>query len=131
MAPLYEFLADPSSFGAVWDADDHEAKVYWAMIEAESSFTMMQAYRPLLDAPNRDEESAWRVCSLLQGTGHWPEALDLCGYFASRFREDGRLPELAAALGNQAVIVSSRWSRHADLEKALYLHEQEERICRI
>ena len=54
---LYALLADLTFFHAAWEANPFEVKAHWALIEQHSSFRMVDAYRPVLDAPQPEMAS--------------------------------------------------------------------------
>lgn len=123
---LVTLLADPAFFGAAWDANQFEVKAYWARVESSSPLTIVDAYRPVLDGQTGDTNHVWRVASLLTDTGHPVEGLLLRERLVEHFRRTGDRANLAASLGNQAVILRDR----GDLDGALALHKEQERLCR-
>lgn len=56
---LYRLLGDLAFFERVWNANEFDAKAYWARIEAGSSLTLVDAYRPVIRKPRRPREQLW------------------------------------------------------------------------
>ena len=123
---LYDLLADLAFFEDAWGADQFEVKAYWSRVETASTFRMTDAYRPVLDAPNQFSEYVWYVGTLLADTGHLVESLSLREYLVDHYRRTGDRVNLQASLGNQALILAAR----GDLDGAMALHKEKERICR-
>jgi len=121
---LYDLLADLEFFHAAWGGDDFEVRAYWAQVEASSDLEMVEAYRPVLDTPEKYD--VWSVAELLQATGHLLEALSLREHLVGHYRQQAASAGLATSLGNQANILHAR----GDLDGAMALHKEEERICR-
>ena len=123
---LYDLLADLSFFEEAWRADEFRVKVYWSQVEAASQLRLTDAYRAVLDRPDRHSDYVWDVSILLYATGHPVEALSLQGHLVEHYRRVGDRWALATVLSNQAVILRDR----GDLDEAMALHKQQERICR-
>jgi nephrocystin-3 len=124
---LYDLLADLTFFHTTWGANQFEVKANWALIEEHSSLRMVEAYRPVFNAPQSETSQAiWRLAILLDDTGHPEEALSLRSWLVEHFRAAGDKANLGACLANQALILKAR----GDLDGAMALHKQEERICR-
>jgi tetratricopeptide (TPR) repeat protein len=125
--PLYALLADIAFFNAAWDANQYEVKANWVLIEEHSSFRMVDAYRPVLDAPQPEMDSTiWRLSFLLGDTGHPEEALSLRSWLVKFYRATGNQTILSACLGGQA---NSLYVR-GNLDGAMALLKESERICR-
>jgi tetratricopeptide (TPR) repeat protein len=123
---LNHLLADLPFFAAAWQANQFEVKAYWAQIEGDSQFRMVDAYRPMVEAPDQHTAYVWEIGMLFADTGHLEEALSLRGYLVEHYRQTGDRANLGASLGNQALILSDR----GDLDGAMALHKEEERLCR-
>ncbi len=123
---LADLLAQPGFFGALWEKDQFEANAYWAGIETHSPLRMEQVYAPVILEPTRDDNHAWRIGSLLNDTGKPEAALCVRARLVEHYREQGDDANLQAALGGQAVILRIR----GDLDGAMALHKEEERLCR-
>jgi len=125
--PLCALLGGLAFFDAAWEANQFEVKANWALIEEHSPFRMVDAYRPVLDAPQSEMAlTIWRLSSLLNDTGHPEEALSLRSWLVEHYRATGDQTNLQGALGNQALILKER----GDLDGAMALHKEQERICR-
>ena len=123
---LYELLGDLEFFDRAWASSEFEVLENWSAIEAGSELRLTEVYRPLVEEPARYE--AHRVNALgilLSDTGHWVEAAALRAHLVLRSRESGDLPWLQVCLGNQALILQVK----GDLDGAMTLHKEEERIC--
>lgn len=124
---LVSQLTQPDFFMALWDSNQYDIQEYWVQIEADSSYTMANAYQPALDAPDEyDDAYLFRLSSLLAGTGNLNEAFLLRAYLIEYYRRIGDQESLERSLGNQANILYSR----GDLDEAMKLHKEKEQICR-
>lgn len=122
---LYEALSDVALFSILWNADPHEAKLYWATLENEKGLRAIDAYRPVLDNPGGYTEHLWAVASLLADMGHRKEAAPLMSQLVRHFRMSGDWVNLAGAIGNQANLLYAR----GELDGAMTLYEEAEAIC--
>jgi hypothetical protein len=123
---LYDLLADLPFFAAVWKTNPFEVKAYWAQIEGNSSLRLVKAYQPVINTPVRYADQVWHIALLLAETGNPVEAQSLQEYLVEHFRQTNDWASLSASLNNQAVILDDR----GDLEGAMVLHKEQERICR-
>jgi tetratricopeptide (TPR) repeat protein len=125
---LQTHLVDGGFFAEAWQRNEFDVKTDWTQIEAGSNLRMVEAYLPQVEAPETelDKDYLWRLGFLLGDTGHPEEALTLRASLVDHFRATGDLNELHGALGNQAVILRAR----GDLDGAMVLHKEQERICR-
>ncbi len=125
---LYDLLADRAFFTDAWDRNQFEVKTYWTQIEAGSPLRMVGAHRSLIEHPEAeaDKNYLWRFSLLLADTGHPEDDLRLRSSLVDHFRVIGDLNNLQATLGNQALILYAR----GDLDGAMALHKEQERICR-
>ena len=119
-------MADLPFFAVAWDASEQEVRAYWARVETGSPWRMVDAYRPVLDDPVGHGDYVWRASNLLQTTGHPQEASSLLEHLIEHCRQAGDHASLEHALGNQATILYAR----GDLDGAMRLHKEQERICR-
>jgi len=124
---LNETLADLAFLQAASDADHFDLRAAWARLEAGSSYRMQDTYRPLIAAPaDFPSGQVFLVGALLREAGRLEPALLLHEHLAARYRQKGDRENLAASLGNQAVIRKAR----GDLEGAMQLLKEAEQICR-
>jgi tetratricopeptide (TPR) repeat protein len=124
---LCDLLADPEFFHAGWQEGAFEIKRGWARVEGGSTLRMVDAYHRVLDeAADHPTRHVWRVATLLADAGHPEQALVLRAHLVERYRQDGDLSSLQAALGANAATHRAR----GDLEEAMALWKEQERICR-
>ena len=123
---LRDLLADLPFLAAAWSASEQEVKAYWARVETGSPWRMVDAYLPVRDDPVGHGDYAWPVAILLQTTGHPQEAFSLREHLVEHYHQDGDRANLQGALGNQALILKAQ----GDLDGAMRLHKEQERICR-
>jgi tetratricopeptide (TPR) repeat protein len=123
---LHDLLAELSFFEEAWKADQFEVKAYWAKVETQSDLRMVDAYGDLLATPELLGASVWYVSILLGDTGHPREATVLREFLIEHYRSIGDRTNLQGCLGNQALILKGR----GDLDGAMALHKEAERICR-
>jgi tetratricopeptide (TPR) repeat protein len=125
---LQALLTDRAFFTEAWERGQFEVKTHWRQVEAGSVLRMVQAYRMLIEHPEGEDDKnhLWRLSLLLDDTGHPEEALRLGSALANHFRAVGDLNSLQGNLGNQADILYTR----GDLDGAMALRKEQERICR-
>jgi hypothetical protein len=123
---LAGLLAGAGFFGAAWEKDPFDVKAYWTRIELNSPLRLVEAYRAVISDPATDPDHAWKLGILLADTGHPDEALRVRALLVGHYRQGGDQARLAGALGNQALILYDR----GDLDGAMALHKEQERICR-
>src|ERR1035438_9306939 len=87
---------------------------------------MEQVYAPAILEPTRDDDYAWRIGTLLIDTGRPEAALRVYSRLVEHYRERGDRANLPGALNNQGAILKGR----GDLDGAMALHKEEERLCR-
>ncbi len=123
---LYDLLADLEFFEQAWQENQFEVKRYWVKIEGASPLRLVDAYKPVLDAPDQvpDGEGLMRASKLLHDTGHLSEALSLWQLLAERYRQTDDLKNLATCLRCQGWILMDR----GDLDGAMALFKEQERI---
>jgi tetratricopeptide (TPR) repeat protein len=123
---LATVLADPEFLTRAWATYPSEVKALWARVEATSPFRLVDAYRPILEAPDEHPGAAWDLSVLLSDTGHLDEALSLGARLEQQARAAGDLARLQAGLGVRAVALTKRGNLH----EALRLMRQQEDLCR-
>ena len=125
---LYELLANPDFLQVAWQEDRYEVQARWAQLERDggATFRIVEAYRPVLQAPEKCLQSARTVAVILEYFGHPSEALAIHEFLVRHYQDVADLDELAKSLGNQAHIL---W-RRGEVEHAMQLYQQQERIFR-
>ena len=123
---LADLLAQPRFFDALWKKDRFEVTAYWTRIESQSPLRMEQVYAQVIQQPAREPDHAWLVGILLSETGKPEAALRVQDSLVEHYRQKGDRGNLSASLGNQAVFLHTR----GDLDGAMALHKEEERLCR-
>lgn len=123
---LAKLLADLPFLERAFRTSESEVKAHWASIEANSSFRLTDAYRSVVDEPQRPGVPVFALSKLLSDTGHLPEARGLLERFSKTSWARGDSASLRATLLNLAVIVE----RQGDLDAAMALLGDQERICR-
>ena len=124
---LYDLLAHLPFFEAAWRANEFEVKAYWVRVETKADLRLMDAYKPVLDAPSGyNKYHVLLVSTLLRDTGYYEDACTLRNYLVEHYRDSKNLDGLQRALGNLAIIQR----RLGRLDEAMKQHKEEERICR-
>jgi tetratricopeptide (TPR) repeat protein len=98
---LNDLLSDLDFFENIWNLDPYHTKVYWAQLEANSSYQILEAYRKVLEHPDLYLDHAWLIANLLLETGHFNEASPIYDYLVKHFREVDNKAELGRSLINQ------------------------------
>lgn len=123
---LSELLADLDFLVSAWDYDSFETRAYWAQVEENSPYRMVEAYARVLDSAGQQTTAqVWKLALLMTDTGHLEEARHLWQVLIDTFRETGNVDSLHHCLGNLSLIYQI-WGEH---EKAMQLHREEEDIC--
>ena len=123
---LSTLLGDLPFFDAVNRANEFEVRAYWAQIEANSAFRVVDGYHKVMEAPGEHHDHVWDVARLLADMGHPRESLALSDYLTDHFRDSGNWGLLAASIGSQANLLYAR----GELDEALALHREGGRLCR-
>jgi tetratricopeptide (TPR) repeat protein len=123
---LYALLGDLEFFKAAWDFNPWEAKAYWAQVEANSPYLLLDAYHMVIDHPAENQDYVYFISQLLADTGHLEQAFYLRSYLVEYYRKTGDKVNLQTSLGNQANILYFR----SDLDGAMALYKEKELICR-
>lgn len=123
---LDTLLCDLPFFDAINQTNEFEVKTYWAQVEANSRFRMVDGYQKVLESPEMYPDYVWNVSILLADSGNTQEALLLRDYLVVHFRQVGEGGKLAASIGMQANTLYQRGA----LDEALALHKEGERLCR-
>jgi len=123
---LVSLLTHPTIFSALWILNAYDAREYWAQVESNSAFTMVSAYRPVLDAPDEYDDMYLRsLSSLLAGVGHVSEASQLSTCLTEYYRRSGDQKNLLKSLRHQAIVLLFG----GDQDGALALFKEQEQIC--
>ncbi len=118
--PLCALLSDGHAFNAIWEANEFDAKNYWARLE-EHGFRIADSYRLALELPEiHSPEILANLSQLLFDMGQLPEALALTDRIVELYRKNGDEESLAAALLFQADLRRAR----GDLDGCLTIYEQ-------
>ena len=123
---LYELMSNIQFFDRAWENNEFEVKAYWADIERNSFFKMIDGYREVIRNPKKFPIFIWNLGIMLADTGHPSEAYSLQACFADLCRKIGNKDGLETSLGGQAIILQDR----GELDAAMALHKEQERICR-
>ncbi|MGV8118262.1 MAG: DUF4062 domain-containing protein [Candidatus Xenobiia bacterium LiM19] len=123
---LYDLLSDLDFFKTVWDSREFEAKGYWAQLEENYLIGVLDAYRPVLEDPERHRSFVSDVSSFLYDTGHLQESLLLREYLVRHYRKAADHEALRRALGKLASILKDS----GDLDKAMAVYKEVEHMCR-
>ena len=124
---LAGLLSDLEFFRAAWEENQFEVKAYWAKIETESEFRLIDAFRRLLDEPAgiSNTETIMYASDLLNETGHPAEAFSLLEVLSSMYRESCDYRQLSVTIRKQGIVL---WYQ-CEYDKALELYKEQERIC--
>jgi tetratricopeptide (TPR) repeat protein len=122
---LMALMAEPSFFTQAWATYPPEVKALWALLETAGPFRLVDAYLPILDAPEEYPEAAWALAALLGDTGHLAEALRLGTQLGEQARAAGDLTRLQDSLGMRAMTLTKR----GDMPGALQLLLEQEQLC--
>jgi tetratricopeptide (TPR) repeat protein len=128
---LYGWLADRESFLKAWEHDSFDVRNQWAQVEAVkdgSPLRMNTAYHTQIEHPESEPDKIYLglLAILLTGAGYSKEALGVCQHLADHYRDTADVDKLPAALGSQADILRLL----GDLDRAMELHKENERISR-
>jgi nephrocystin-3 len=123
---LYILLRDLEFVKDAWEFNPFEIKAYWAQVETNSPFRILDGYCKVIDNPSSHPDYVWTVSLLLGDTGHLSDAFSLHSYLVDYYRKVGDSTALANSLGNKAVILKQR----GDLDSSMALLKEQENICR-
>mgnify|MGYP006277686469 CR=1 FL=1 len=123
---LYTLLSSLSFFNAAWKMNQYEVRTFWSKLEANSIYSMMEGYKPVIEAPDRYEENLTNLAFLLDDSGHPMEAMKIHESLVVRYKKNKDLENLQGSLCNQANILYAQ----GRLDSAMSLYRKQERICR-
>jgi tetratricopeptide (TPR) repeat protein len=123
---LYEKLSDLDFFSIAWAKDSYDVKVYWSLIEAASGLKKIDAYKNVIEQPDKYQKHIWALGILLADTGALEASLKLKKFSIEYYRRISDLPNLQAIIGNYAVSLL----RIGKDRTAEALFQEQEDICR-
>lgn len=130
---LYDLLAALPFLRGAWQANEDDVEALWSRVERGSDMHLVDAYRPVIEYPQRYRDHVFPVARLLSRTGHPSEALSLLLHLARRRhktlwrrREIADPADLQRALGDQALVQKDS----GNLDGATTLFKGQERVCR-
>ena len=125
---LYDLLANPKFIIPAYEQNQFDLKTNWEKIGTNSDMRMVDAYRFLLNNPEKGISTDFTgiVAILLYDAGCLVESCALREYLINYFHNSGDKYNEAVWLGNHANYYYSR----DEYDKALKLCMEEERICR-
>ena len=124
---LVNLLTDPSFFETAYESSEFDVKRYWVLVEDNSEFRILQAYKPIIDSPLQYTlEFVFIISKLFYETGHLSEDLSLINYLTESSRKTDNLDGILWCLNAQASILYIR----GDIDGAMKIFKEIERICR-
>ncbi|MDQ2974757.1 MAG: tetratricopeptide repeat protein, partial [Acidobacteriota bacterium] len=125
---LYRLLSEMAFFRAAWDQNKFDVMSYWAVLHTNSTLSMVDAYRPVLQDPEHHTSYVWDVALLLDNAGYVDEALRLQRSLVDYCLRVGDLHLLAlpGLLEGQA----NSLYKLGDVDGAMNLHRQAEQLFR-
>ena len=124
---LYNFLTDLFTFTIIWASFKNDLEEYWTLVETETSFRATEAYKPILEKPEKYPlQTIWVISDFFSKVGHNSEALHLRHYLSTNLRQVGDQYNLALSLCDEAIILQLL----DDLENAMLLLREAEPIFR-
>lgn len=123
---LYNLMANLPFLAAAWHRDQYELRAYWAKVEENSKFEMVNAYRNVLENPEEYADYVDELGILLFGAGHPQEAQSLFSFLIDHYRQMDNRKALSAAIG--ALGLTFQATGHWD--RALELHREQAEVCR-
>ncbi|PWR70429.1 hypothetical protein DK846_14800, partial [Methanospirillum lacunae] len=146
---LSELMVNQEFFVRSYESDYQTLQRLWVILENETSLRMEQVYAlpqgnrktsstvsklqtfffGRSDQTNGSEFSNWYIIdigNLLQRMSKLTTAYDWYHLLEKKARDEKDIDSLQISLGNQALILSAR----GDLDGAMKLHKEQERICR-
>lgn len=114
-------------FEKIWHSNEFLVKETWTSIEDNSSFRMVEVYKPVIDNPEQyHDKFITCIASLLSYTGHSLESISLWEYLVEFYRMEGDYSNLQGALGEVA------WSLYlsGEPDRAMELYKEQEEISK-
>lgn len=122
---LSNLLADPVFFNSAWKLNRYEIRLYWSLVEKNSDFRLLKAYRPIFDEPDKYEECLWALISLLNENGNVSEVYKLAQYEESKARIQNDYFKLQACLSLKAEMLK----KDGNLDAAFKVLQENESVC--
>lgn len=85
---LAHLLRDVQFFNAAFDQNQFDVRTFWAEIEAQSPYRLMETYGPILGTV--DTGAAWNLATLFEYTGHMAEAAALTRQIVLHYARSAR-----------------------------------------
>ena len=117
-AELYDVLSDEQVLVDIWNEEPWDLRHYWAEISRNTSRSMDDGYRAIIEHPDQHHVTAGLVAQLLVQGGFLNEALPLAQYLVNRARRDRDAGRLVVALNNLSPILAAQGDLDARLECA-------------
>jgi tetratricopeptide (TPR) repeat protein len=124
---LKELLTNEKFFDAAWSMDSFELKTHWARLEANSDYSLPEAYRETIASPDRhDPNHVWSVAILLNDSGYLKEALHLATHVVKYTQSHSDKKAVATALESLAAVLQLC----DEADQAMRLHKEAETFFR-
>jgi len=122
---LYALLSNLNFLMNAWRFSQYDVKTYWTQIACNSSFRLLDACAPVLNAPGENAGYAKVVAQLLFDMGYPEEALNIQRGLTQHYRRIADSSNLVESLGNHAATLIAR----GDLDAAMTLLQEQEQMC--
>ncbi len=122
---LHSVIKDLSFFRSLWNINQFDIKSYWADLESNSQYRIVETYQDVINHPEEYPDCIWQLAVLFQDTGNLKEGFKLQQFLTRFYGEKGDLKNFQGSLNNQATILMD-WGQ---LKEALELLKEQERIC--
>lgn len=124
---LIDILSHPVLFSDLYSKREYDLKRYWMQIEQDSSYRMVDVYRPVIQNPTKyPSETLRQLCQLFIDTGHLDEAHTLNESLIQICAKSGDIITEQGSLGQKANILYAR----GDFDGALRIHQEIEHYAR-
>ncbi len=124
---LFDLLSDLPFIRSSWSFDSADIINYWTQIINNSTLRLDEAYREVLNSPQKfDIESVKVVASIFMAIGPFEYAVKLHVYLVDYYRTEKDQNELISNLGKCGVALW-RTGRHQD---AVAFYREQEMLCR-
>jgi tetratricopeptide (TPR) repeat protein len=123
---LYDLLKNPEYFLESWESNEFDVKRYWALISGNSDLKIIDAYKSLLDEPEKNIECAEELSRLFYDSGYLDQALSLKEFLINYYKSKGDKLKYQEFFGEKALILYDR----GNLENAFEMFREQEKIYR-